>query len=165
MPNPILEHAVVGKRVDLFGPSVEFLTSPFDPQNDFCVLRGTIPPGCLAPLHSHHDVEDFYVISGEVLALRQGAHGYESFVCKAGNYIRVPGGVRHGWRNVSSEAFVALIITTPTLGKFFFEAGRPVEAASQPPSAEDLVRLASVSAKYGYWNAAPEEVAAAGIRL
>jgi len=157
--------AVVGRRVDLFGPSIEFLTSPYDPQKDFCVLRGKIPPGCAAPLHSHHDVEDFYVISGEVLVLKQGERGFESIACKAGDYIRMPSGVPHGWRNVSSEPFVALIITTPTLGKFFLEAGRPPEEASEPPTSDDFARMANVSAKYGYWNAAPEENAAVGIRL
>jgi quercetin dioxygenase-like cupin family protein len=115
--------AVVGKRIDLFGPSIEFLTSPCDPQKSSYVLRGIIPPGRTAPLHSHRDAEDFYVISGEVLVLRQGARGYESITCKAGDYIRVPSGVAHGRHNVSSEPFVALIITTRTLGKFFLEAG------------------------------------------
>jgi quercetin dioxygenase-like cupin family protein len=100
--------AAAGQCIDLFGPSVEFLTSPYDPQKSFCVLRGTIPLGCAAPLHSHHDVEDFYVISGEVLVLRQGARGYESITCQAGDYIRVPSGAPHGWHNVSSEPFVAL---------------------------------------------------------
>ena len=154
---------VVGRRFDLFGPSVEFLTSPYDSQKPFCVLRGIIPPGCGAALHSHDDVEDFYVVSGEVLVLRQGAHGYESIACKAGDYIRMPGGTAHGWHNVSSEPFVALVITTPTLGKFFLEAGRPIEQASQPPISEDFVRFANVSVQYGYWNASPEENAAVSI--
>ena len=129
------------------------------------MLRGVIPPGVSAPLHSHADIEDFYVLSGEVLALRQAAHGCELTVRKAGDYVRVPSGVRHGWRNVSSEPFVSLIITTPTLGKFFLEAGRPIAEASRPFAPEDLERLAWVSTKYGYWNATPEENAAAGIQV
>ena len=96
--------------------------------------------------------------------MKQGEHGYESTACKAGDYIRVPSGVRHGWRNVSGEPFVALIITTPTLGKFFFEAGRPVEQASHPPTSEDFARMVNISAKYRHWNAGPEENAAVGIR-
>jgi uncharacterized RmlC-like cupin family protein len=157
--------AVAGLRLDLFGPSVEFLTSPHDQDKTFCVLRGTIPASGAVPLHSHQDVEDFYVISGEVLAVRQGAHGYEAIACKTGDYVRVPSGAPHGWRNVSSEPVVTLIVTTPTLGKFFLETGRPIEQASQPPTSDDFARLANVSAKYGYWNASPEENAAVGIRL
>jgi quercetin dioxygenase-like cupin family protein len=157
--------AKVGERVDLFGPSVEFLTPTSDAKGAFCVLRGVIPPGVSVPLHSHADIEDFYVISGEALALRQGARGYESTAHKTGDYVRVPCGVRHGWRNVSSEPFVSLIITTPTLGQFFLEAGRPIEQASQPPTSEDFARLANTSAKYGYWNAGSEENAAVGIAV
>jgi hypothetical protein len=48
-----------GPRLDLFGPSVEFLTSPKDANQNFRVLRGVIPPGLAVPLHSHPDVEDF----------------------------------------------------------------------------------------------------------
>jgi uncharacterized RmlC-like cupin family protein len=127
------------------------------------MLRGTIPPSVSVPLHSHADVEDFYVVSGEVLAVKQGEHGYESILCRAGDHVRVPGSMRHGWRNVSSEPSALLIVTTPTLGRFFVEAGRPIEQASEPPTSDDLARLANVSAKYGYWNAAPEENAAVGI--
>lgn len=157
--------AKVGERIDLFGPSLEFLTPTSDAKGAFCVLRGMIPPGVSVPLHSHADIEDFYVISGEALALRQAAQGYATAAHKTGDYVRVPSGVRHGWRNVSSEPFVSLIITTPTLGKFFLEAGRPVGQASQPPTLEDFARLANISAKYGYWNATPEENAAVGIRV
>jgi quercetin dioxygenase-like cupin family protein len=157
--------ARVGERIDLFGPSVEFLTQTSNANGAFCVLRGVIPPGVSVPLHSHADIEDFYVISGEALALRQGAQRYETTAHKTGDYVRVPSGVRHGWRNVSSEPFVSLIITTPTLGKFFLEAGRPVEQASQPPTSDDFARLANTSAKYGYWNAGSEENAAVGIAV
>jgi quercetin dioxygenase-like cupin family protein len=64
-----------GLIVDLLGPTVEFLTSPQEKGIDFCVLRGVIPPGVSVPLHSHPDTEDFFIISGEVQAVRQGAHG------------------------------------------------------------------------------------------
>src|ERR687892_189867 len=59
-----------GKVLELFGPTIEFLTSPHDTQSDFCVLKGTLPPGISVPLHSHADTEDFFVISGEIEGLR-----------------------------------------------------------------------------------------------
>ena len=158
-----------GLRLDLLGPMVEFLTSPQEANIDFCVLRGMIPPGVSVPLHSHPDTEDFFVISGEVQALRQGTQGYEWIVAKAGDYLHVPSGARHGWRNVSSEPMVSFIITTRRLGQFFQEVGRPVEGTPQPVTTEFLAhflaRFETASAKYGYWNATPEENAAVGIRL
>jgi hypothetical protein len=60
-----------GTVLDLLGPTVEFITSPDGPE-DFCVLKGTIPPGVAAPLHSHEDPEAFFVLSGTQQALIQG---------------------------------------------------------------------------------------------
>jgi quercetin dioxygenase-like cupin family protein len=151
--------------LDHFGPRVEFLTSPEEAQDDFCVMKGVMPPGIAVPLHSHPDTETFFVISGEVLALRQGAEGYDAIVARTGDYVYVPAGTRHGWRDVSSEPMVALMVTTARLGRFFQETGRPVTGAPQPPTPEDLARFAAVAARYGHWLATPEENAAVGIRL
>jgi quercetin dioxygenase-like cupin family protein len=158
-----------GICVDLMGPTVEFLTSPQETGTDFCLLKGTIPPGVSVPLHSHPDTEDFIVISGEVQALRQGKAGYEWIAVKAGDHVHVPGNSRHAWRNISSAPMVTYIITSTKLGKFFQEVGRPI--ASTDPSvpaesiADFLARYAAVAAKYGYWDATPEENAAVGIYL
>jgi hypothetical protein len=51
------------------------------------------------------------------------------------------------------------------MGCFFREIGRPFTAAPQPPTPDDLIHVAEVSARYGYWNATPEENAAVGIDL
>jgi hypothetical protein len=67
------KNPITGKVLELFGPTVEFLTSPQEAQSDFCVLKGTIPPGVSVPLHSHADTEDFFVISGEIEGLRQNS--------------------------------------------------------------------------------------------
>ena len=94
----------MGLRVDLMGPTVEFLTSPQEAGIDFCLLIGVIPPGVAVPLHSHPDTEDFIVISGEVQALRQGTGGYEWIELKAGDHVHVPGNARHAWRNTVSAS-------------------------------------------------------------
>jgi hypothetical protein len=39
------KNLTTGLIVEFFGPTVEFLTSPEDEHNDFCVLKATIPPG------------------------------------------------------------------------------------------------------------------------
>jgi quercetin dioxygenase-like cupin family protein len=154
-----------GRVIELFGPTLEFLTSLEDEHNDFCVLKGTIPPDVYVPLHSHPDTEDFLVISGAVECLRQGKERYEWIGAKAGDYIHVPAGAQHAWRNISSEPVVNLIITTKRLGQFFQETGRQVMGAPQPVTPEDLARFSAVSARYGYWNATPEENAALGIHV
>jgi quercetin dioxygenase-like cupin family protein len=159
------KNPTTGQVIEFFGPTLELLTSPVDEHNDFCVLKGTIPPDGYVPLHSHDDTEDFLVVSGEVEGLRQDSEGHEWISAKTGDYVHVPAGARHAWRNVSSEPVVTLITTTKRLGRFFQETGRPLADASQPPTPEELARFAAVSARYGYWNATPEENAAVGIHM
>jgi quercetin dioxygenase-like cupin family protein len=159
------KNPTTGLVVELFGPTVEYLTAPDDAHNDFCVLKGTIPPGGSVPLHAHADTEDFLVISGAVEGLRHDTDGYTWIAAKAGDFVHVPGDAQHAWRNVSSEPAIMLMITTKRMGRFFQEVGRPLTEAGDPPTPEDLVRFAAVSARYGYWNATPEENAAVGIKM
>jgi quercetin dioxygenase-like cupin family protein len=159
------KNPTTGLVLELFGPTVEFLTSPEDQRNDFCVLKGTIPPGTSVPLHSHPDTEDFLIIAGSLEGLERDAEGYQWIGAKAGDYLHVPGGARHAWRNVAGEPVVTLIVTTKRLGRFFQEAGRPATGVPQPVTPEELERFAALCAEYGYWNATPEENEAVGIHL
>jgi len=68
----ILQHIATGSgmtTLDVAGLTVEFLTGPQDAPGDFCVMRGTIPPGAVVPIHSHDSTETFLVISGTKQAL------------------------------------------------------------------------------------------------
>ncbi len=149
--------------LDVFGPTIEFLVSPDEGNDGFCVIRGTIPPGAFVPIHSHRDVETFFVVSGEIEGLREGESGFEWIRAKTGDFMLVPSGAKHAWRNVSKQPSVQLVTTTAKLGRWFQEVGRPATGKLGPPTADDLQRFISVSAKYGYWLATPEENAAVGI--
>jgi quercetin dioxygenase-like cupin family protein len=154
-----------GEVLEVFGPTVDFLTSPRDTSAEFCVIKGTIPPGVSVPLHSHADTEDFVIISGEVEGLRVEGESHDWIEGKAGDFFHVPSSVRHAWRNVSRAPTVVLIITTKKLGRFFQEIGRATAEAAGRVTLEDLARFAAVSARYGYWNATPEENLRVGIQL
>lgn len=158
------KNPTTGMVVELFGPTAEFLTSPEDEHNDFCAMKGTIPPGVSVPLHAHRDTEDFLVVSGSVECLSHDAQGSAWISAKAGDFIHVPGSAPHAWRNVSDEPAVMLIITTRQIGRFFQEVGRPVTDTVQPVTPEDMARLAAVAARYGHWTASPAENAAVGIQ-
>jgi quercetin dioxygenase-like cupin family protein len=137
-----------GKVLELFGPTVEFLTSPQDVQSDFCVLRGTIPPGVSVPPRSHADTEDFFIISGEVEGLMQDNEGYKWIGAKTGDYIHVPSNARHAWRNVFTKPTLVHIITTKNMGHFFEETGRPETNTSQPVTSKELARFAEMTTAY-----------------
>lgn len=57
------------ETLDVLGPKVEFLTRPEGPDDTPCVMRGTIPPGGVVPLHSHADPETFLAQAGELEGL------------------------------------------------------------------------------------------------
>jgi quercetin dioxygenase-like cupin family protein len=151
--------------LDVFGPTVEFLTAPAEA--DYCVIRGTIPPGVAVPLHAHADFEGFYVVAGAVQVLAERDHGFDWLDARPGDFIQIPGGARHGFRNTSGEPVVQLVTTTPRLGQFFREVGRPVTAgaALPPPTPDELRRFAEVAARYGHWLGSPDENVAVGITV
>jgi quercetin dioxygenase-like cupin family protein len=179
MPTKVLSHIkeyahIVDRSahnvLDLFGPKIEFLTSPRDPEAVYCVMVGTIPPGVSVPLHSHADVESFYVLSGSVQVLSQqgdSGDGFEWLDTIPGNFVQVPSGTKHAFRNTSSEPVVQLITTTPKIGLFFQEVGRRTSPGVPlpPPTQQDFAHFLNTAASYHYWNGSPAENAAVGIRL
>ncbi|WP_293349289.1 cupin domain-containing protein [Mycobacterium sp.] len=151
--------------MDVFGPTVEFISGPDDPAADFCVMRGVVPPGVVVPLHSHDDDEDFLILAGTQQVLVEDAHGLGWRDLHAGDYVHIPGGIVHAHRNVSDEPVVDLIITSTRLGRFFRELARPDVGMRGPLTPEDLGQLIALSAKYGYVLGTPEQNAAVGIEL
>jgi quercetin dioxygenase-like cupin family protein len=146
---------------EVFGGIVEFLSW----SDEFCVLRGTVPPGSVVPLHHHPDAEDFFILSGTQQVLVQGEGGLEWRDAHAGDYIRVPGDAPHAHRNVTGEPAIDLIVTTARLGQFFQEVGRPVTDALTPPTPDEVANFVAVSEKYGYVLGTPEQNAAVGITM
>jgi quercetin dioxygenase-like cupin family protein len=129
------------------GATIDFLTPVEDGAP--CLMRGTIPAGGVVPLHSHADPETFIVVEGEADSYTDG--GWTTVA--AGAVHHIPGHVRHAWRNRSGQAAVMYVVTTATMAGFFREV------AASPDE------FLAISARYGYWNATPEENAAIGITV
>jgi len=151
--------------LDVLGPTLQLLT-PLGEGDDLpCVMRGVIPPGVIVPLHRHPEPETFFGISGEIEGFAQSAHGARWTCIKPGNVFHVPGGAQHAFRNFGREPAVSLVVSTSRLGRFFSEVGIPAGLAARPPFAAQVRRFLDVAARYGYWNATPEENAAIGLAL
>jgi quercetin dioxygenase-like cupin family protein len=166
------------ESIDVLGPQLEFLV----PGDAACVLRGTIPPGVIIPLHSHADPETFFLISGKIEGLSQSVrHMRHLFLGRAssanhstwlriapGQVFHVPGNARHAIRNLSNEPATMILVTTAKLARFFREIGQPIkdgETPAAPPSGQTILHFLQTAAKYGYWTATPEENAAVGLRM
>jgi hypothetical protein len=65
--------------LEVFGPTVEFLIVPEEAEGAYCVMTGTIPPDVSVPLHSHPDIESFFLVSGAVQVMSQRDGKFEWF--------------------------------------------------------------------------------------
>jgi len=154
------------KTIDVLEPMIQFLT-PLDEGDDApCLMRGTIPPGVAVQLHSHEDLETFLMVSGEVEALVGAESGFDWVRILPGDVFHAPGGAKHAFRNQWQEPAEMMLVSTCRMGRFFQEIGRPVTSGMLKPSSQETIRhFLTASARYGYWNAPPEENARWGIAL
>src|SRR5215813_6194457 len=93
------EHPVL----DLLGPTVQFFTTPEEAGEEFCVLKSTIPPGAFVPIHSHADVECFYMLSGQQEILIEEDGRFRWTVCRSGDFVDLPSSVKHAFRTRSQS--------------------------------------------------------------
>jgi quercetin dioxygenase-like cupin family protein len=149
-----------GIPVHLGHATIQLLTLPRE--DSYWVMKASLHPGESVPLHSHSDAEDFYLLSGEAEALVQAKHGLEWQTIKMGDFIHIPGDMKHAWRNRHSGPAEQIIVTSPRLGRFLHELGKLLRVGGNNGTMEKLQHLTE---RYGYWLGSPEENAELGISL
>ena len=165
-PSHVVSNELPGSILDVFWVTVEFLTLPPEQTDSIASSKGRFSPVPRAPCTAIQIPESFFVLSGTVQTLFEHGDRPEWVDVKAGDFIYA-GGAKHAHRNVSDEVVVELITTTPMLGRFFQEIGRPRTAGGPPalPTDDDLQHLERVAAKYHHWLASAAENAAVGIEV
>ena len=155
------------QRITPNGALFEFLVSPNEAGAEICLIRGTIPPGGAIPLHSHSDVELFYVLEGTVEAFQSSDGTPRWTTVGPGDTVTIPGNTKHALRNGSPLPVTMVIVTTSKLYQFFHEVTKrfdPDQSAT-PPKPEGIQEVLRAAARYGYWMGSPEENAAIGLSL
>lgn len=149
------------------GGLVEFLASPDEVGAELCLIRGTLPSGRVVPLHSHIDVEIFYVLEGSIEAFQSRNGNSRWTTVSAGDVVTVPGNTKHAWRNSSPLPATLLVVTTAKMYAFFREITRPFDPSQSTtePTPQGIQDLFKAAAKYGHWMGSPEENAAIGLNL
>ena len=160
-------HAADKQLFSAAGVFLQFLASPDEVGDAICLIRGTMPPGVVVPLHSHAEPEILYVLDGAVQAYRstERANGWTN--AAAGDVVIIQGSVKHALRNASPLPATLALVTKSQLYQFFRELAAPFDP-NQPLSAltpEAMQQLYEVAAKYGYWLASPAENAAIGLNM
>jgi quercetin dioxygenase-like cupin family protein len=115
------------------------------------VVEVRTAPGAGAPPNRHPgEDEAFYVLSGHYEFVMNG----EARRCGPGDFVRIPNGAVHSFRNVGEDVASSLIVIWPGRGHdaFFSEAGEPVPSGStQFPEGlqPDLPRILAVAERCG----------------
>ncbi len=84
---------------------------PVASAGEFCLIETLNAPGMGPPRHRHHEAEIFRVIEGRYLYEADGRR----FYAEAGDVVSIPGGVEHGFVNVTDKPARQYILIAPAL--------------------------------------------------
>jgi quercetin dioxygenase-like cupin family protein len=132
------------------GILLRFLVS--DPDAGYCLVEALVGPGAGPPPNRHPaDDEAFYVLDGTF----EFGIGSENRLATAGEFVKVPQGEVHTFKNVGSDPARLLIVNTPGIAHigFFSQVGEPMPPGTKdlpPPSGPpDVPRLSEIGKRNG----------------
>ena len=153
-------HPNEGETFRLGGDFITFKTMNEDIPGETSFIEITAAPQSGPALHKH-PAETFYILEGEFEFY--GSRPEDTIKATAGDYIHIPTGAPHAYKNVGTTPGKYLLVTA-TAGnpeqlwfqKFEYEIsqelGTPVtDKSSKPPASKPLntEKMASIAQKYG----------------
>jgi quercetin dioxygenase-like cupin family protein len=149
-----------GTAPALWGPGdrYDLLATGEETNNAFFQFEATVPTGGGPPRHVHsREDESFYIVSGDLEILI----GDSTYRAKAGDFVFVPRGTVHGFKNSGDTTAVQLVTFVPAgMDGYFREVFTPMTDpnAAPPPITDELIRkMHEAAPKYGVeFPAAPE---------
>jgi quercetin dioxygenase-like cupin family protein/catechol 2,3-dioxygenase-like lactoylglutathione lyase family enzyme len=132
------------------GDQITFLITGEETGGAFFMAEVSVPPGGGPGPHVHQrEEESFHVLEG-TLTIQVGG---KTVIASPGDFVHLPRGVVHSFRNTGNVNAKFLVVVTPAgLEKFFEEAFYPAadRSAAPPPATEALVaRLLAAAPTYG----------------
>ena len=132
------------------GDRYYFLATGEETNNAFFQFEATVPSGAGPPPHIHRrEDETFYIVSGSLEILI----GDSTYQAKAGDFVFVPRGTVHRFKNVSDRTAVQLVTFVPAgMERFFREVFPPVtdpKAAPLPITDELIRKMNEAAPKHG----------------
>jgi quercetin dioxygenase-like cupin family protein len=146
-----IKYVPAGTGASYCGPGdrITFLITGAETGGGFFMAEVCVAPGGGPPPHIHsREDESFYVQQG-TLAVQVGGSALQT---SAGDFIHLPRGTVHSFKNVGEETAKLLMVASPAgLEDFFAEAFFPAAGSAEIPQiSEALVgRLLKAFAKYG----------------
>lgn len=131
------------------GDRITFLITGAETDGAFFLAETSVAPGGGPPPHVHsREDESFYIQQG-TLDLRCGDR---AMIASTGDFIHIPRGTAHSFKNVGDETAKLLMLVTPAgLENFFAEAFYPAADVADIPHISDALigRLMKAAPKYG----------------
>lgn len=130
-----------GTAPAVYGPGdlYSMLVTGKESNNVFFQFEAFVPEGGGPPPHIHsREDETFYVISGNLEVLL----GDKTYLAKAGDFVYIPRGTVHRFKNIGKEMAVQLVTFSPAGVEKFFEEVFPAvkdRKAAPPPITEELI--------------------------
>jgi quercetin dioxygenase-like cupin family protein len=154
-----------GETFQVGGDFINFKTLSEDTPGELSVIQVTAAPQSGPALHKHPP-EVFYIVDGEFEFY--GAQPEDTIKAKAGDFIHIPSGAPHAYKNIGTTPGKYVLITSMAgkpeqlwFQKFEYEMsqqlgtqvinGKPVQTASKSNATKSLnnKEMAEIARKYG----------------
>lgn len=149
-----------GTAPAVWGPGdlYSMLATGEETNNAFFQFEAIVPEGGGPPAHVHsREDESFYIVSGRLEILL----GDKTYQAKQGDFVYIPRGTVHSFKNVGGDRAVQLVTFVPSgMERFFREVFPEVKDrnAAPPPVTEELIkRMNEAAPKYGLKFVPPPE--------
>ncbi len=138
-----------GPAIWVVGDTYTFKARGEDTGGRLAAWEAIVPPGAGPPPHRHRTQDEaYYVLEGE-LEVRDGPSTLRAV---AGDFVFIPRGAVHAFRNVSREPSRMLLWMTPAgFEDLLFAVGQPARPgeAAPPPSEQEVARTVELAEQYG----------------
>ena len=126
------------RQVSVVGDLYSFLAEGSETNGRYALFEAVVPPGGGPPPHIHtREIEAFFVLEGEIEFQAAG----EPLTAGPGQFLQIPIGTLHAFRNISNAPARMLILVAPAgLDQFFLEVGTP-SRVPLPPTPDDVQRM------------------------
>jgi quercetin dioxygenase-like cupin family protein len=148
----ILLHRPAGAGRSFWGPGdrYTFLVTGEETGGAYFAMEALVPPGGGPGPHIHtREDETFYVLEGEIEFL----FGDELVAAGPGDFVNIPRGVVHRFRNIGTETARLVLTFTPAGIEGFFEEtldSAPNGSEDVPDNVEEVAaRYAEAAPRYG----------------
>ncbi len=116
----------------------------------YCLLEARVYPGGGPPPHLHRrEEESFHVLEGEITF----TVNEETLVAGRGDFIQIPRGTPHAFRNNGRKAARMLILCTPGgFDEFLLAIATPwpsPDALPAPPTPQEIDTLHTIAPRFG----------------